>query len=257
MQELLRSIDSALQSCVITSTQAFELRKVLAVKLDPTPPQPAVKKPSVRRLPDSVNLPTSFLLRAGVKPSTKHVCFKDALRDKAGNLPPFQKLLKLGLKVDELYHLGFTVEELEPIDLKTLQSRDSECVAGDLGHYFGISADRLYEIAESDLSKFVNISSSAEGLRKCGVTIAWLIQRGLTADLLTALPCGVRDAVTYLNLTKAHLFDLGLRGVHTRASGWSYTEIRQALSLTNDEMTQLGLDIGTLLTGQALQVRRR
>lgn len=233
---------------------AVQVQTILACLATPTD-QKKVRREEIHRNPNCVNIPASFCIRTGLRPGTKPIAVKEGLRCRNGEFPSFSKLLGYGLKGSELFHIGFQFEEIEPISFSDLQKYRDRSITADLIHYFGLTREQLYHIAENDISNVVNLQIENEAFRKCGIDVNWLMQQGLTADMLTSLHGGAREAVTYLALTKANLVALGFRGIHARKPGWSYSDVRQALSLSNEEMSDLKLDIGSLLTGQPLVSR--
>ena len=241
------ALEAAERDGVLT---ALQVKRAQAVLVSPGPARSkggrvvaAVERPS--RNPASVELPASFCLRAGIGIRCTGDKLKDGLRDRRGNLPPLCKLLSLGLSPAELYHCGFVAADLEPLQREHLSGKST--IVTELVQYFGLTKERIFDLAERDLDQLAALPVAAEAYGRCGVTVEWLVERGLTASTLVNFPFGVAEAVERLGLDFEQLLQLHFGPTHCQKKGWSYIDVRKVLRLTPTQTKQLGIDVESLV----------
>lgn len=245
MDRLLEAVHDAKSQQVITDSVHSQIVRLL----QPIHQANHATHQRPPRNPSCVNIPCSFCLKAGIALHSKGEQLKDALRDRRGALPTLTQLLKLGLNPGELYHCGFLANELEPLLREHLQH------ATGLIQYFGLTRERIFDLADRDIVQLAQLPLSASSYQRAQITIDWLLAHGLQANTLVQLPLTATEAVTALNLTFEHLCKLRFSAGQCHVVGWSYTDVRKALQLTPQQMKTLGIDTESLLLGTTVARR--
>jgi hypothetical protein len=212
--------------------------------------------------PDSslVKIPPSVRMTLGVSMFGAVDSLMRDLRGRDEGLPSAEQLWYHGFSCQDLYNSGLDKRDIALTkDMVLGTQQRPHYMLGELAVYFGFSrAEVCAALSVPDTRKLTSdgrkkilalylTRQSAESYAAIGMNADFWCEMGVSLQMMTSMPFGVREICSELGLTYAQARRMGLGPDLCAHPGWSYGDLRSALGMDAAQLQAAGLILGNIL----------